>query len=171
MAFKISDGVFRGGVAVRYAFIERYRTVPASDLAFAGSDATDIVGLTCHRIRVEIDQGLAHLAGVLLIHAKDDCLGVAIGLLEELGEVMRNRFRARAQRDDSLKILRLIFVVRDRPAITVKLVPAFRSRSGSLASPSPARSRAPQASRQPMSESLPVGPSSRKGRHANEENQ
>ena len=27
MAFKISDGVFRGGVAVRYAFIERYRTV------------------------------------------------------------------------------------------------------------------------------------------------
>jgi len=61
---------------------------------------------------------------VFLIDAKDNRLGKAISLFEELSKVMRNRVRASAKCDDALEILSLVFVVRDRPTEAVNFVSA-----------------------------------------------
>src|ERR1700683_2410816 len=67
---------------------------------------------------------------MFLVHAKNDRLGEAVGRLEELGQVMRNRFRARAQRNHLLKILGLIFVVGNCAAEPVKFIPAWSPAGG-----------------------------------------
>ena len=94
----------------------------AADVAFVGGDAADIIGILRDEVGVEIDQRLAHLAGVFLIDAKDDGLGEAVGLLEEIGEVPGDGLRAGAKRDDALEILGLVFIVRDLPAVAVEFV-------------------------------------------------
>ena len=55
--------------------------------AFVGRDAADIIGMLLHEVGVQVVERPAHLVGVLLIHAEDDGLGEAVGLLEELGQV------------------------------------------------------------------------------------
>ena len=71
--------------------------VAAPDVALVGRDAADIVGILRDQIGVEVVKRRPHLAGVFLIDAEDDRLGEAVGLLQELGEVARDRLGARAK--------------------------------------------------------------------------
>src|SRR5438034_4139162 len=100
----------------------KLREVPTTNVAFISGDAADVVRIFSYKIAVKIVQCLSHLGSVLLIDAEDDCFSKAIGLLHELGEMSRDRFRASTQRNDSLKILCLIFVVRNLATVSIKIV-------------------------------------------------
>jgi len=114
----------RGGQDHRrgFVYVLKVREMGQADRAFVGRDAADVVGVLLDQIAVEIDQFLAHLGCVLLIDAEHDGLGEAVGALEEIGEVLRNRLGARTQRDDALEILGLVLVVRHRAAEAVEFV-------------------------------------------------
>ena len=59
--------------------------VAAPDAALVGRDAADIVGVLLPRDRRSGCQVRCRISiGVFLIHAKDDGLGEAVGLLEEV---------------------------------------------------------------------------------------
>jgi hypothetical protein len=75
------------------------------------------------KVRVEIDKRFAYFAGVFLIDAKDDRLGIAIGLLKEFGEMMRNRLSAGAKGYNALEIFGLVFIVGYLPAEAIHFVP------------------------------------------------
>ena len=96
--------------------------VAAADVALVGGDAAHVVGILRHKVGVEVDQRLPHFDGVFLIDAKDDGLGEAVGLLEEVRQVAGDGLRAGAQGDDALEILGLVFIVGDRAAVAVELV-------------------------------------------------
>ena len=97
--------------------------VPAPDVALVGGDAADVVRVLLHEVGVQCGERLAHLARVLLVDAEDDGLGEAVGLLQEVGQVPRDRLRARAQRHDPLEVLGLVFVVGDRAPVAVQVAP------------------------------------------------
>ena len=92
---------------VRLQFHEAVE-VPAADLAFIGDDAGDVVGVLFDEVGVEVVQGLAHLLGVLLVNAEDDGLAVAVGLLQEVGQVAGDGLGAGFESDDPFKVLRAV---------------------------------------------------------------
>ena len=96
--------------------------VAAPDVPFVRRHAADVIGILRHEVGVEIAQRRAHFAGVFLIDAEDDRLGEAVRLLQEVGEVAGDRLGARAQGDDALEVLGLIFVVGDRAPVAVEFV-------------------------------------------------
>jgi hypothetical protein len=77
------------------------------------------------QISIEIIEPLSHVSGMLLVHAKHDGLGEAIRLLHEIRQVAGYRLRPRAECDDALKVLGMIFVVRNCAAITIKIALAW----------------------------------------------
>ena len=82
-----------------------------ADIALVGRHAAGIVRIIRNEVGVEIGERTTHLACMLLVHAEHDRLCEAIGLREEMREVARDRFGARAQRDDALEILGVILIV------------------------------------------------------------
>ena len=58
--------------------------VAAPNAALVCRDAADIIRVLLNEIGVEVAKRAAHLIGVFLIHAKDDRLREAIGLLQEV---------------------------------------------------------------------------------------
>ena len=66
----------------------------ATDVAFVGGDATNVIGILSCKVAVEIVQRLSHFGGVLLIDTEDDCLSEAIRFLHEIGEMSHDRFGA-----------------------------------------------------------------------------
>ena len=90
---------------------------PSSD-----GDAADVVGVLLDQVGVQVVERLAHLVGVLLVHAEDDGLGEAVGLLEELGQVAGDGLGARPQGDHALEVLGVVLVVGDLAAVAVQLV-------------------------------------------------
>ncbi len=93
--------------------------VAAADVAFVGSDPADVVGVLPDQIGVQVVQGPPHLVGVFLIDAEDDGLGEAVGLLEEVGEVLGDGLGSGLQRDDPLEVLGVVIFVGDLPAVAV----------------------------------------------------
>ena len=69
-----------------------------------GGYPADIIRILLHQVGIEVVQGPAHLVGVFLIHAEDDGLGKAVGLLEEVGEMSGDGLGAGSQGDDPLKV-------------------------------------------------------------------
>jgi hypothetical protein len=59
---------------------------------------------------------------MFLVHAKDDGLGKAVGLFQDIGLVTGNRLSTGSQRDQSLKSVSLILLVGNHAAITVEVV-------------------------------------------------
>jgi len=82
-----------------------------ADVSLVGGHAAGIVRIVRNEIGAEIGERTTHLACMLLVHAEDDRLREAIGLREEMREMARDRFGARAQRDDALEILGVILIV------------------------------------------------------------
>src|SRR5690349_15327471 len=68
---------------------------------------------------------------MFLIDTEDDCFSEAIVLAHEICEMARDCFGTSTQRNDSLKIFRLIFVVRDFTTVSIKVAFA-RSPSSSV---------------------------------------
>jgi hypothetical protein len=66
-----------------------------------------------------LDDGLAHLFGMISVHTEDDGLCMAIRFLEEIGNVAGNGFGARLQRDQPFKVLGAVLPVRNFAAKTV----------------------------------------------------
>jgi hypothetical protein len=102
----------------RVHVLEPAEVAPA-DLALVGGDAADVVRVLPHQVRVEVGESRAHLAGVLLVHAEHDGLGEAVGLPEEVGQVLSDRSRAGSQGDDAFEVLRLVLVVGNGPPVAV----------------------------------------------------
>ncbi len=111
--------------------------VAATDVAFVGGDAADVIGertagrgarrdrrgaCATHEVGVQVVQRGAHNGCVFLVHAKDDGLGEAIGFFEEIGEVASDGLRAGAQSDEALEIGGAIFLVGDGAAIAVEVI-------------------------------------------------
>ena len=97
--------------------------VAAADVAFVGGDPADVVAdAAATRSAFRLFRAAAHLVGVLLVHAEDDGLGEAVGLLEELGQVPGDGLGAGPQGDDALEVLGLVFLVGDVAAVAVQLV-------------------------------------------------
>src|SRR5665213_825005 len=117
----------RGGQNCRRAGVHVLKAieVAAPNATLVGRHAADVIGVLHGKIDISIVECAAHVVGVLLIDAEDDGLREAILLEHELGEVGGNRFGARPQRDHPLEVLRLVFVVGDRPAIAIEFVPAW----------------------------------------------
>ena len=91
-----------------------------ANVPFIGGHPADIIRILLHQVGIQVVQGPAHLIGVFLIHAEDDGLGKAVGLLEEVGEVPGDGLGAGPQGDDALEILGVIFLIGDLPAIAVQ---------------------------------------------------
>ena len=72
--------------------------------ASIGGHPADIIRILLDQVGIEIVQGPAHLIGVVLVHAKDDGLGKAVGFLEEVGEVPGDGLGAGFQGNDALKV-------------------------------------------------------------------
>ena len=84
-------------------FLEASEMAPA-DVAFVGGDAAHVVGmLSSTRSAFRLLSSPPHLVGVFLVHAEDDGLGEAVGLLEEIREVPRDGLGARSQRETRSK--------------------------------------------------------------------
>jgi len=94
--------------------------VAAPDVPLVGGDAANVVGKLLGEVAVQVVERRAHLAGVLLIHAEDDGLGVAVGLLEKCREMLGDGFGPGAEGDDSLEVLCLVFLIGNGTAVPVQ---------------------------------------------------
>ena len=70
-------------------------------------------------IFVEVDQGLAHLARMLLVYTKHDCLRESIGLRQEFGQVLCDCFSTCAQGDDPFEVLRAVLTIGNLLAVAI----------------------------------------------------
>src|SRR5262249_9457847 len=70
------------------------RKMSSPNSALVRRYTSNVVGISHYHVGVEIDERLAHLGSVFLIHAEDDGLSHTISLLEELGEMHRDCLRA-----------------------------------------------------------------------------
>ena len=93
--------------------------VAAADAALVGNDPANVVGMLPNQVGVEVVQCPPHFVGVFLVHAEDDRLGEAVGLLEERGQVLGDRLGAGLQRNDPLEVGRLVNLVGNLPAVAV----------------------------------------------------
>ena len=83
-----------------------------------------------NEIGVQIVERGAHLGGVVLVHTKDDGLGEAIGLFQEIGEMPRDGLGAGTQRHAALEIGGGVNLVGYLPPVTVEVVLAGPPASG-----------------------------------------
>ena len=58
-----------------------------------------VVRVLLHEVGVAVVERPPHLLGVFLVHAEDDGLGEAVGLLQEVGQVAGDGLGAGLQRD------------------------------------------------------------------------
>jgi hypothetical protein len=63
----------------------------AADFSFIGDNTHRVVGVFLSKISTVIINRLAHLIGMLLIHAKDDGLGKGIGSLQKVSDALSDR--------------------------------------------------------------------------------
>ena len=96
-------------------------SVGASDVALVRGHPADVIGMIPHRVRIQRRESLAHLEGVLLVHAEDDGLRVSVRLLEEPRQMPRDRPGPGLQRDHALEFGGVVFGIRDFPAVPVQL--------------------------------------------------
>ena len=82
-----------------------------SDVSLIRRHPADIIRILRHQIRIQVVKSAAHLIDVLLVYAKDDGLGIAIGIPHELRQMACDGLRACPQGDDSLEILGLVLPV------------------------------------------------------------
>src|SRR5438445_7392888 len=106
----------------------------ASGPTFIGGDADDVVGVLLDQVCIEVIEGVAHVLGMLLIDAEDNgFIESAVGL-QKIGEVTRNCFGTRQERDFALKILGGVFGIWNLAAQAVSLAsvwpPAHGVRAG-----------------------------------------
>ena len=80
---KAAPQAIGGGLKVR-----KSSQMTLADVPFVRRDPADVVGVLLDEVRIEIRQCPPHLVGVLLVHAKDDRLGEAVGLLQVVSEVL-----------------------------------------------------------------------------------
>ena len=99
--------------------------VAAADVALVGDDPAHVIGVLLHQVGVEVVQRPAHLVGVLLVHAEDDRLGEAVGLLQELGQVPGDGLGAGLQRDDPLEVLGPVLARRESPGRSGRFRPGW----------------------------------------------
>jgi len=95
--------------------------VTTAYIAFVGSYTTDVIRRLSDKVGIQINERLTHFAGVLLVNAKDDGLGVAIRLFHEFRQVPSNCVGSRAQRNGTLEVFGLIFIVGNSPTITIEV--------------------------------------------------
>ena len=93
----------------------------ASDVAFVGGDAADVIGELLDEVGVQVVERGSHLRRVFLVHAKDDGFGKSVGFLEKIGEMPGDGFSAFEQCDLPLKIRRAVEFVRDATAVAVNV--------------------------------------------------
>ncbi len=94
----------------------------ATDVAFIGCDAADIIRVFAHQIAIQIVQCLPHFGSVFLIDAKDDCLREAIGLVQKISEMLCNRFGSLEQSNFSFEVRRSINLVWDATPIAINII-------------------------------------------------
>ena len=75
-----------------------------------------------HEVGVQVVEGGAHFGGVFLVHAEDDGLGEAVGLLQEIGQVAGDGLGAGAQGDDALEVGGGVYLVGNCAAVAVEVV-------------------------------------------------
>jgi hypothetical protein len=88
------------------------------------------VSVAINQIAIEVVQRQPHLAGMFLIDAEDDRFYKAVALFEEFCKMAGDCLSPGAQRHHLLEILRLVFIVGNRTAIPIELVPARPPASG-----------------------------------------
>ena len=82
-----------------------------SNIALIRCHPADVIRILRHQIRIQVVKSAAHLIGVLLVYAKDDGLGIAIGIPHELRQMACDGLSTRPQSDDPLEILGLVLAV------------------------------------------------------------
>src|SRR5919112_2690538 len=105
--------------------------MPPTDVSLIGRHPAYVFGVLAYEVRVEVAQRPSHLVGVLLVYAENYRLGEAVGAFQEVGQVARYRFRARAQRHCLLEVLGVVVLVGDLASEAVELALA-RAPSGGV---------------------------------------
>src|SRR5437867_953805 len=90
-----------------------------------GGDTADVIGELLDEIGVQVVQRGAHFRSVFLVHAKDNGLCEAVGLFQEIGEVLRDGFSPFEQGDFPLEIRRAIDSIRDATTVAVQVFRAW----------------------------------------------
>ena len=94
----------------------------STDVSFIGGHAANVIGKLLHEIGIQIVERRFHFKRMFLIHAEDDGLGKAVGFLEEVCQMPRNRQGTRAQGNHALEVFGLVFVVGNLAPIAVNFV-------------------------------------------------
>ena len=102
-----------------------------TNFSFFRGDASYIVWVLFHYVGIQVVEGAAHFIRMLLIHAKDDSLGKTISTFHEFSKMASDRFATGFKRNNSLKILGVVLLVRYLSTVSVHFA-LTRPPSGSI---------------------------------------
>src|SRR5207249_10122804 len=94
----------------------------ATNITFIGGHATDVVRILSDKVAIEIIQCSAHVGGVFLINTEDDCFREAIGLVQKISEMLRNRFGPLEQSNFSFEVRRSVNLVWNATPIAINII-------------------------------------------------
>src|SRR6266513_616327 len=94
----------------------------ATNITFIGGHATDVVRILSDKVAIEIIQRSAHVGGVFLINTEDDCFREAVGLVQKISEMLRNRFGPLEQSNFSFEVRRSVNLVWNATPIAINII-------------------------------------------------